>query len=534
VRVYSTYMVTDELKGFVSQSIASGVSASHIRATLSDTGWGASDIEEVFRSLGITEPVPTRSIMHRIVPQKVVYGVLASVILVLGGTTSYLFVDRFDLSKTNEQEVRDFYTRLSNSKISFTDTGDMVFPDEQKFLTKKSALIANRESFVEVDLRAMQVTLYDQGKIGTMLPVLSKGKEGSWWETPTGDYKVLAKTVSGYSAIGNVWMPYSIQFYGNYLMHGWPAYEDGTPVPQGFSGGCIRLSDADAKVVYEFVKLGTPILVLENYTPLQFGTLTLKQEPSSSPTPSSLTAKAFLIQNLASGETLLEHHVDDLLPVASLTKLMTAVVAHEVIYLGRSIRTVPKTVAAAGAVFQPFGGEKYIGLDLMYPLLMQSSNAVADMLAAYIGTDTFVKNMNGKATSLQMVDTRFVDPSGVGAENVSTADDIAKLLQYIYFKRPFLFDITKGVVFDRVGAIPIGDTIPVQGLQNFNEFANEKDLIGMKNGQTGAARQTLASVWNLQTPEGDVPVGIIVLGSDDRKKDTQLLLDWVKNTYAVY
>ena len=246
----------------------------------------------------------------------------------------------------------------------------------------------------------------------------------------------------------------------------------------------------------------------------------------------------FLVFDISTGKTLLEKNADTIVPVASLTKLMTAIVAHEVVYLARSItvtdamlaglpnpNSVP--VSAEGQLPQPVSshfypkvGTQYVGLDLLYPLLVQSSNASAKALAGFTGEGTFVRNMNAKAASLAMADSRFADTSGISAGNTATAHDIAKLLQYIYFKRPFLFDIGKGMTVENVGFIKVGDTIDIKNLKNFNEFVDEPDLVGVKNGETTAARQTMATVWNIHTASGTVPVAIVVLGSEYRKQAT--------------
>src|SRR3989344_795073 len=153
----------------------------------------------------------------------------------------------------------------------------------------------------------MKLTLYESGEQKTVLEILTKGREKGWWETPTGNYKVLGKAVNGYSSIGEVWMPYSVQFYGNYLLHGWPHYDDGTPVPQGYSGGCIRLSNEDAKIMYEFVQVGMPVLVLEAHEEHAFGSLAPKAIEAPLP---AIGAKSFLIADLASGETTVEKRAD--------------------------------------------------------------------------------------------------------------------------------------------------------------------------------------------------------------------------------
>ena len=523
-------MVTEELRQYIRESFSTGKSAGEIQKDLLVAGWQEGDVKQALQEFESAKQSPNvEPHVAGSATKLLAYLGLAGVV-VFGGTTLYLWQDRLDLADTNAKKVQEFYAQLAQSQVAFTDAGEMVFPDEQKFLTQKAAYIEEKKSFIEADLQTMKLTLYESGEQKTVLEILTKGREKGWWETPTGNYKVLGKAVNGYSSIGEVWMPYSVQFYGNYLLHGWPHYDDGTPVPQGYSGGCIRLSNEDAKKMYEFVQIGMPVLVLEAHEEHAFGALAPKAIEAPLP---AIGAKSFLIADLASGETIVEKRADEKLPVASLTKLMTAVVAHEVIYLGRSIRVTPGMLASVAQIFHPAVGERYVGVDLLYPLLMQSSNDSANVLAGFLGDTTFVRNMNTKASSLGMVDTQFADPSGISDQNISTTNDLVKLLQYIYYKRPFLFDISKGIAFENVGLLKIGDTIPVADLKNVNEFISDPDLIGIKNGQTAAARQTMASVWNLHTEKGDVPVAIIVLGSEDRKADTEALLRWLKANFAL-
>ncbi len=524
-------MVTDELREYIKESLSQGVEVESVERALLDAGWGDADVTDAFRELGVFKsPIdfePKRKIK---IGRIFLYTFFICTIITLSGAVFYLLEERIDLAQTNELKVREFYTRLAHAQVSFTDTGEMVFPDKQKFLTQKAEYIQNKTDFIEADLQTMQIFLYENGTTSKTIQILSKGKERSWWETPTGNYKVLGKVINGYSTIGNVWMPYSLQFYGNYLIHGWPHYDDGTPVPQGYSGGCIRVSTEDAKVVFNFAKVGTPVLVLENEREYNFGTLTAK---ATNAVLTDISAKAFLISDLSSGDVILEKRAGEKLPIASLTKLMTGIVAHEIIYLGRPIRVTPQMLASVSSIFYPTVGEQYIGLDLLYPLLMQSSNNSARVLSGFVGDEAFVANMNAKADSLQMHDTQFADASGISAQNISTSYDISKLLQYIYYKRPFLFDISRGVAFENVGLIKIGDTINIPNLRNVNEFVGNSDLIGVKNGQTTAAKETLITVWNIRTAQGDIPVAIIVLGSEDRKKDTDVLLKWLKENFAV-
>jgi hypothetical protein len=131
------------------------------------------------------------------------------------------------------------------------------------FHTVRDGFIANRAHFIEANLTAMTLTVYREGASVLTVPIKSKGREGSWWETPSGLYRAEAKEDVHFSSFGQVYMPWSIPFQGNFFIHGWPYHEDGTPVPEGYSGGCMRLEDVYAKQVYDLVEVGMPILVFE-------------------------------------------------------------------------------------------------------------------------------------------------------------------------------------------------------------------------------------------------------------------------------
>ena len=448
--------------------------------------------------------------------------ILALVILVLGSATFFLWQDRGNIIKSSDQKIRQFYVSLADSEIGFTNSNDFVLPIDKKFEDEISGYIARKESFIEVDLSKMDISLFKEGQLVKTFPVLSKGKDGSWWETPTGNYKILSKEQNHYSSIGNVWMPWSMQFYGNFFIHGWPYHEDGTPVPKSYSGGCVRLDTADAKEIYKFANKDMALLLRDTET---LNTFAKPVASGVENAPPKVSAKSFLISDLATGEPILKKNSSDVLPMASLTKIMTGIVASELIYLGKPISVDSGMLAAAFTSFQPVAGENYIAYDLLYPLLMQSSNQAANILAGFIGKDQFVANMNKKAASLSMDNTNFADPSGILASDTSSAEDIEKLLRYTYFKRKFIFDIGKGEQDYRFSGRKLDN------LENYNEFKDDKNLVGMKNGETTAAGQTLAGVWEFESADGKIPVGIIVLGSTDRVKDTQALLNWLKQNF---
>ncbi len=519
-------MDTERLEEYISQATRFGLSHKEIVKNLRRAGWDTEEIRRAFKH-GKHIPAHHKSAFGKYPRKWFVYFILLLIALILIGVIAYLLKSRATTPQHIERhQVIETKNTPDIKEEVFTDTQTLVLPDKEKVLEQRSSYIEEKISFIEADLRSMTITLYENGVAKETFKILSKGKPGSWWETPTGSYHILGKKRNHYSSIGHVWMPYSMQFYGNYFVHGWPHYDDGAPVSSDYSGGCIRLSNEDAQKVFDFGPKDMPILVLEDRNEnIHYGDFLLTPAPSA---PPEVTAEAFLISEIHSQKTILEKNASVALPIASLTKLMTAVVAHEVIYLGRSIHATPNLLAAIQEIFTPTTGSDYAGVDLLYPLLMQSSNTSANLLAGFVGGNHFVAQMNSKAESLLMEETRFSDPSGISAQNISTAEDLSQLLAYIYYKRPFLFEITRGRVFDDIGLLKIGGTINLTSLKNVNEFIYEPELVGVKNGKTSAAGETLATVWNLKTPTGEVPVAIIVLGSENREKDTRLLLEWVK------
>lgn len=451
-------------------------------------------------------------------------------IIVVGALVLFLGAYLFQLSIENQElAARPALQPVIYQQIQASDTflnGASNGAQQESFTKERERLIKNGERFITVDLDVMQIKLYEGETISDTVPVLSKGRDGSWWETPTGSYSVLAKEANHFSSIGKVWMPWSIQFYGNFFVHGWPYYDDGTPVSKEYSGGCIRLSSDDAKRVYEFVNRNTPILIVDKEDkPALYRALVSSGDIGAPPT---LSARAALVAELEGGEVLLNKDADIALPIASLTKLMTSVVASELIYLERSVTIKSNMLTASVQSFPLKVGDRYRAFDLLYPLLESSSNGSASALASLLGENYFVSEMNRKAVALGMKDSSFVDVSGIGEGNVSTARDLARFAQYILDKRHFLFEISKGELFNGFAAAP------PEGLKPTNEFISEPALIGMKNGETRAANQTMLSVWSVEGDSGDMrAIVIVVLGSDDRAGDTRTLLNWLTATFEV-
>ena len=145
-----------------------------------------------------------------------------------------------------------------------------------------------------------------------------------------------------------------------------------------------------------------------------------------------LRSAVALVQDAASGETLIAKNQGTVLPIASITKLMTAIVIldagldleQRVVISGEDYDHVKGTRSR----LRP--GSVLTRAELLLIALMASENRAAASLGRTYpgGSEAFVAAMNAKAAALGMSDTRFVDPTGLSSANVSTAHDLARLV----------------------------------------------------------------------------------------------------------
>ena len=204
--------------------------------------------------------------------------------------------------------------------------------------------------------------------------------------------------------------------------------------------------------------------------------------------------------------------------IASLTKLMTAVVAYE--NLDDSLISISPRAEATFGDFGGFkAGEKYTRDDLIAGMLLSSSNDVATALAEQIGYRRFVNLMNQKAKEIEMVHTFFADPAGLYLSNRSNAEDLTKLVEYILNNHPQIFE------WIRNSQITIQELKSHKGKIIFNEnkLAKENNFLGGKTGFLLTPNKGgLISLFRYR----DYTILIIVLDGNwyDRYQDTKNIL----------
>ncbi len=270
--------------------------------------------------------------------------------------------------------------------------------------------------------------------------------------------------------------------------------------------------------------------VLKNSTKIRADRKTDKKKIKQA--PKGIQAKSFYCENLANHRTLLARDPDKQLPVASLTKLVTALVTLDKMPLNQKltvpedIKSIPKTVVGLKA------GDKVSVEDLLHGLLINSGNDCAETLACGYpgGKEKFVEMMNEKVRTMGMRSTRFYTPSGLDQKpdhpvegkkqgdvesNVSTAREISQIARAA-FSNSLIRDICKKQTHVMASAIE-KTGYPVKSTNKL--LRDDLPLVGGKTGYTAKAGHCLATAF---TPGRNVFM-IVVLGSPDHFRDTRLV-----------
>ncbi len=232
-----------------------------------------------------------------------------------------------------------------------------------------------------------------------------------------------------------------------------------------------------------------------------------------------VTASAYVIEDARTGEVLASSHAHDRIPIASITKLMTVLVAIEHHEL-TDVVTVDRRAAAVGeSTIELEAGEQLTVSDLIKGALIQSANDAADALALSVSPDfpSFARLMNAEAAKLGLRDTHFVRPDGLDAAGeYSSAADVTRLAR-IAMRTRFI----RETVAQRTATIAGGRT-----LHTWDDLLSELPrTIGVKTGHTSAAGWCQVAAIRGR----GVTVYATLLGSPTRKlrnDDLSSLLLW--------
>lgn len=240
-----------------------------------------------------------------------------------------------------------------------------------------------------------------------------------------------------------------------------------------------------------------------------------------------IDAKSGLIYDTRSGRFLFDKNSRIRLPIASLTKILSAVVILENINLGDSV-VVPKEALRVDTEKQSlYLNEEITVENLLKLMLIESSNDAAYALAGHANRRgiNFVNKMNEKAQLLNMIDSYFLDPAGLNDDAYSTSEDLVKLIKY-----SFEYDLIWEILTEKSIVVKSIDGKIEHKVENTDQLLGViPDIFGGKTGNTDGALGCMILVVDI--PDKNDKLISIVLGSRSRFDDTKKLIDWVKESY---
>mgnify|MGYP001199966871 FL=1 len=245
--------------------------------------------------------------------------------------------------------------------------------------------------------------------------------------------------------------------------------------------------------------------------------------------PPQIAAKAAIVMDQKSGRVLYEKNINEKLPMASTTKIMTLLLALEYGNLNDIVIVSKRAASVGGSSIWLAPGEKLSLIDLLYGLMLNSGNDAATAIAEHIGgsVEKFAEMMNKKAKDIGAYNTNFVTPSGldIGINNhYTTAYDLALITRYAFNNYSKFAEIVSTKE----------KTIPWSGRDYDRYLRNKNKMLwqyeggdGVKTGFTNKAGRCLVAS---ATRDGHRLISV-VLNSGPMWEDSQKILDYSFEKY---
>lgn len=265
-------------------------------------------------------------------------------------------------------------------------------------------------------------------------------------------------------------------------------------------------------------------LLLAVLAPLPIGPLRLPPEP----TVPQLTAESWILYDTATDTVIAAHNEHEERAMASVTKVMTALVVRDHADLDERVRISEAAADVGESEVGLVAGEAWSVRDLLAAILVRSGNDAAVALAEHVGgtISGFADLMNEKAQEMGLEDSHFRNPHGLDEDgHYTSAYDLARIAD-LALQDPVLAQLVRTKVI-RFKPAPTGADRVVHNTNHL--LGRYPGVIGMKTGYTGKAGRVLISV--IET-DGHTLVGV-VMGSEDHFADSRELLDYAAQRYNI-
>jgi len=314
-----------------------------------------------------------------------------------------------------------------------------------------------------------------------------------------------------------------------------PAYAVAAPASAKDKAGTKKYSGKKKTQVVKVVRKSetnfqktTRTLSAQKRTSLRKVGMPLRHEPEFTAANPGLYSSAALVLDQRTGEVLYEKNAAAVVPIASITKLMTAMVVLDAALDLKEVITITRDDidTVKGSHSRLPVGARVTREHAMLMALMSSENRAAHALGRTYpgGLEAFVEAMNRKAESLEMNDSEFNDPTGLSSENVSTAHDLARMVAAAH-GYPIIRELTTTPsAYVDIGRYPVG-------YSNTNPLVKNRDwMIGLsKTGYISEAGKCLV----MQAWVAGRPTVMVLLDSNGkltRIADANRVKKWLEKT----
>ena len=220
------------------------------------------------------------------------------------------------------------------------------------------------------------------------------------------------------------------------------------------------------------------------------------------------------------GKTLFQKNADKQKDIASITKLMSAYLGYKIFSSKDYFIFDLESINQEGDVGYFYVGEKISRDEILKASLVASSNDAIYLLAKTYSLEKFVSLMNQKAQEWKMLQTNFVDPTGL-SKNLSTARDLFIMLKKIYSETPEIFNFTRLEKVNINGKILWTTNLLLPKYSSI--------IVGAKTGYKETAGENLVLILKF---DNSPFIGVILLDSKDRFNDAEKIIKALKNYYA--
>ena len=238
--------------------------------------------------------------------------------------------------------------------------------------------------------------------------------------------------------------------------------------------------------------------------------------------------------HLDSGQVLYEHNSREIRPIASITKLMVAMIIVDSFEPSQSfvVSTRATQTGLESKVLGLKAGEEITVEDALYGMLLESGNDVVVALEDHYNEQfatPLVQEMNIRARNLGLLQTVFVEPTGLSSENVSNAYEVTQLLKNV-FEHPYLRTVMSTYQYARNGVVWT-NTNTLLDNENNATTTRESGIIAGKTGYTREAGQSIALLGLPESSNKDEVLMVVLDAYSDRIVEGQTLWRWIQKAY---